>query len=129
MHERSIEWNTAQVGAKGGLLELRVPVAGEVSQRWSETFNAAARERGREARGQTWSDIHISGRWIAVEAVEPGAEGELRSYLDELVQITNHVADEVRDREDQAAKDRAEHEELHKGIAETMTERFRAPDG
>ena len=130
MEEHSIDWSSAQVTpTKRDLLELRVPVTGEVGRQWDETFNLTAQSREREARGQNWSGTRIAGRWIVVQAVEPGAERELRTYLDELVQLTNREAEEVRGREAEAAKERAEREESQKAVAEKMTERFRDPEG
>jgi hypothetical protein len=126
VEERSIDWGSAQVTAKGDLLELRVPlIPGEVGLRWDEIFNSTAQRREREARGQEWSGVHAVGRWIVVDVVAQGAEKELRAYLDELVQLTDREAGEARGRQAEAEKEQAERAESQKTIAEEMTQRFR----
>ena len=127
MKEHSIDWGSAQVTPREDLLELRVPVTpGQVGIQWDEIFNSTAQRRDQEARGENWFGVQIVGRWIVVDAVAPGSERELRTYLDELVRLVDREAAEARSRQALTAKERAEQAKSLREVADEMTERFRA---
>lgn len=129
VEEHSIDWGSAQVTPKGDLLELRVPVTpGELRLRWDEIFNSTAQRREQETRGEHWSGVQIAGRWIVVEAVAPGSEKELRTYLDELVRLTDREVAKARRQQAETEREQAEQAKSQTEIADEMTERFREPE-
>jgi hypothetical protein len=128
--DHAIDWSNAGVLAKDDVFSLRVPLArvgvASPSEVWNTEFMTRALSQEAEARGQRWSGVRFHGGMIEVEVVEPGAEDELRKYLDELVAQTNRSAAKIHEIADQEAAKKAELNAARTDTADDMTERFRS---
>jgi len=111
MQAIEIEWGSASVdGAR-----LTVALTGKPSKDWREAFERVFERLG--SRGSGWGDIELAKRELQVDAVEPGAENDLRHLLESVVlQANASIGAEPGDDE---AEERS-------GPDEEMTERFRS---
>lgn len=121
--DQAIDWSKATVLPTENRFNLRVPLAGEthlISSGWADEF------RRRAQGGHHWSGVSFRDGMIEVDAVEAGAEDEVRKYLDQLVDETNIGAEEARAIADQEAAKKAEVDAERQKAADEMAERFRS---
>ena len=80
---RTIDWSSATIKER----ELRVGLSGAPTKRWSEHFRGVLALIGRHPDG--WGAVRLSSRAIIVADVEPGAERDLRHFLESVVLEAN----------------------------------------
>jgi len=78
-----IDWSSAAV--HGG--DVTVDLAGKASKPWLERFEAVRALLG-ESSG-AWDDVKLVKRTIHVHGLEPGAEPDLRHFLESIVVQVN----------------------------------------
>lgn len=110
-----IDWSTASV--QDG--RLTVAFTDKPSAEWSERLEEVIERLQRPGVG--WGAINVSKKRLRVDAVEPGAESDLRHLVDSAVLQAN--ADRERDEDDERDVERSERDQA-------MTDAFRsfAPD-
>jgi hypothetical protein len=113
-----IDWSTASV--RDG--RLTVAFTDKPSAEWSERLDQVIERLQRPGVG--WGAINVSKKRLRVDAVEPGAESDLRHLIDSAVLQAN--ADRERDEDDERDVERSERSERD----QAMTDAFRsfAPD-
>ena len=90
--QASIDWASAEV--RGG--ELSVALAGKANAEWAERVQAVIERLDRP--GSAWGATKVTNAKVTVEAVDTGAEQDLRHLLDGAVQQANaDFAPEVQD--------------------------------
>lgn len=107
-----IDWASAEVAAAG---VLTVTLSGDVSKAWAERVERVIERLQRTGGG--WESIKVTRKELKVTSVKPGAEGDLRHFLEGVVMQAN-------------ADFAAEPEEGHHGddaeVDREMTDAFRA---
>jgi hypothetical protein len=84
-----IDWASAEV--HGG--DMTVELAGKASKRWRERFEAVRGLLGESSGG--WDDVKIVKQTINVRGLRPGAERDLRHFLESIVvQVDAELADD-----------------------------------
>jgi hypothetical protein len=78
-----IDWSTAEV-ADG---RLEVALGGRRSSAWAERLEQVLERLDRG--GHHWGEIEIAKKKLRVDAVEPGAEEDLRHFLESAVLQAN----------------------------------------
>jgi hypothetical protein len=89
MEALRLEWSAAAV--RDGT--LTVPIAGDRPKGWKSTFDRAVRLLG----GGSWGEVTLKKTKVKVAGVPEGVEGELRFFLEGVVQqanATHFAADE-----------------------------------
>ncbi len=79
----AIDWSTAQV--EGGT--LTVQLADATSKAWADRVAAVSERLDRAGSG--WGDVAASKQQLQVTAVTPGAEEDLRHFLESAVAQAN----------------------------------------
>lgn len=113
MEARRLEWSEAEVADA----RLTVPLAGEPDSAWTEEFGWVA-ERLAGGNSAGWGKIEASKKKVTVERVVPGAESDLRHFLESVVQQVNADHAKPPDGDERGAED--------DGPDRQMTEAFRA---
>jgi hypothetical protein len=108
-----IDWASAQV-ADG---VLTVALRGDVSKAWAERVERVVERLHRTGGG--WESIAVTRSEVKVTAVQAGAEGDLRHFLEGTVMQAN--ADFAPEPEEHDDGDEAE-----TGVDREMTDAFRA---
>ena len=114
---RELEWAGAEV--HGGV--LTVPLSGTASKSWSEHFGAVLRLLDRSK--QTWDGVSLSKKAVEVRGMQPGAEDDVRHFLESIVVQVNSELAPAEDRT--AAEDRDSLDPQERADLE-MTESLRA---
>ena len=78
-----IDWSAAEVS--GG--DLSVPLTGEPSKAWTDRVAEVAERLKRGGGG--WDAIDVGRKAITVTGVQPGAESDLRHFLEGAVMQAN----------------------------------------
>ena len=90
-----IDWSAAEVS--GG--DLSVPLTGEPSKAWTDRVAEVVERLKRGGGG--WDAIEVGRKAIAVKGVQPGAESDLRHFLEGAVMQANaDFAPDPQDAED-----------------------------
>ena len=84
MEERKLDWSAAEVADR----RLTVPLTEEAEEAWTAEFAWVA-ERLSGGNSATWGKVKASKKKVTVEGVEPGSEGDLRHFLESVVQQVN----------------------------------------
>jgi hypothetical protein len=79
-----VEVDWAQADVSDG--ELTVGLTGDAPKEWAARFDAVAE---RLSRGGRWGAIKVKKKRITVAGVSEGAEGDLRHFLESVVQQVN----------------------------------------
>jgi hypothetical protein len=113
----TLQWSGAQV--RDGI--LTVEIAGDRPKGWKATFEKTVRLLG----GGDWGEVELKSGKVRVSDVQEGSEGQLRHFLEGVVQEANaaFVEDEAEDHEDEEAG-RSKGEDGDDADAR-MTDRFR----
>jgi hypothetical protein len=93
----TLQWSGAQV--RDGI--LTVEIAGDRPKGWKATFEKTVRLLG----GGDWGEVELKSGKVRVSDVQEGSEGQLRHFLEGVVQEANaaFVEDEAEDHEDEEA--------------------------
>jgi hypothetical protein len=111
MDDIGLDWSTAEVSDG----RLSVAFSEKPSKDWTGRFEAVI---DRLAHGGTaWGAIEVAKKKLHVDAVEPGAEADLRHFLDSALLQANAARDD--DSEDDADRSRSERDQ-------SQTDAFRA---
>jgi hypothetical protein len=78
-----IHWSSAEV--HGG--DVTVDLAGKVPKQWRERFDTVRSLLGESSSG--WDEVKLVKRTIHVRGLRPGAEHELRHFLESVVVQVN----------------------------------------
>jgi hypothetical protein len=78
-----IDWSTAEVDKA----RLTVVVGGRHSAAWTERLEEVVDRLGRS--GNRWGEIEVGKKKLRVDAVERGAEADLRHFLETAVLQAN----------------------------------------
>jgi hypothetical protein len=81
--QRAIDWSSAEIDDA----RLTVALTGKGSKAFKERFEGVVSLLD-TAHGR-WGEIHVTKGGIEVDAVEPGAESELRHFLESVVLEVN----------------------------------------
>ena len=118
MDAPTLQWSAAEV--RHGT--LTVPIEGDRPKGWKSTFDQTVRLLG----GGAWGEVSLKKAKVKVADVPEGSEGDLRFFLEGVVQQANatHVepdedADETGDEDSDANGDDADDADTR------MTARFR----
>jgi hypothetical protein len=80
---QGIDWSTAEVDDG----QLTVEVGGRHSKDWTERLEQVLEQLGRG--GNRWGEIEVGKKKLRVDAVERGAEADLRHFLETAVLQAN----------------------------------------
>ncbi len=96
---REIDWGTALVEDGNVTVEL----TGSSSKRWREHFDSVVRLLSHGGNAG-WGDVGIAKSAIKVDRLQPGAEADLRHFLESVVvQVNSELAPEASEPEVQAS--------------------------
>jgi hypothetical protein len=113
-----LEWSAAAV--RHGT--LTVEIAGDRPRGWKSTFNQTVRLLG----GGDWGEVSLKGTKVKVAEVPEGSEGELRFFLDGVVQQANATTHAEPDESEDGAEDGGDEDVENEDDADArMTSRFR----
>jgi hypothetical protein len=115
MEERRLDWSSAEV-TDG---RLTVPLTGDADSAWTEEFAWVA-ERLSGGGSVTWGEVKAAKQKVTVAGVQPGAEAEVRHFLESILQQVN--ADQAKADEDGEERGPGDDET---GPDRQMTEAFR----
>jgi hypothetical protein len=105
-HRREIDWGAAEVTADATVL----PLTGDAAKGWAERFETVVTLLGNGGSG-AWGEVSLTKKAIKVTALAPGAEDDLRHFLESvIVQVNSELAPETGEQSDepqdpQAARD------------------------
>jgi hypothetical protein len=105
-NRREIDWGAAEVTADATVL----PLTGDAAKDWSARFEAVVTLLGNGGSG-AWGEISLTKKAIKVAALAPGAEDDLRHFLESVVvQVNSELSAETGEQSDepqdpQAAQD------------------------
>jgi hypothetical protein len=120
MADVAIDWASADV-TDG---RLTVAYTEKVSKDWTERLHAVLARLA--PRGSGWGSIEVKKKKLRVDAVQPGAEADLRHLLDSAFLQTNAGTDD--DSTDQAAtSSRSESDQTLTDTFRGFSERSRVP--
>lgn len=103
---REIDWGGAEVSA--GVATL--PLTGRAPKDWRERFSAVAALLGQKGSAR-WGEVKVTGKAVEVSELQPGAEEDLRHFLESVVaQVNSELSENERQaapeqRDPQAASD------------------------
>src|SRR3954452_20070680 len=101
---REIDWSGAQVSAGSATL----PLTGDASKRWSERFIAVVALLAQKGSAR-WGEVKLAKKAVTVAELQPGAEDDLRHFLDSVVtQVNSELSDEPDEKTAQAKQDGAD---------------------
>jgi hypothetical protein len=84
MEERALDWSTAEV-SNG---TLTVALTGDSTSSWTREFAWVA-DRLQRTGSASWGEVKLTKKKVTVAGVTPGAEADLRHFLESVVQQVN----------------------------------------
>ena len=84
---------------------LKVPLSGSASKPWSEHFGAVLRLLDRSK--QTWDGVSLTKKAVEVRGLQPGAEADVRHFLESIVMQVNSELAPAEDRTPQTIEIRS----------------------
>jgi hypothetical protein len=115
--QREIDWSGAQVSDGS----VTLPLSGDAPKPWSERFAAVVALLAQRASVR-WGEVKVTKKAVKVAELQPGAEDDLRHFLQSVVaQVNSELSDETDaraaqptqgERDPQAGRDAASAERL-----------------
>ena len=115
-----LNWSSAEVNRA----RLTVPLEGDVSKGWRQSFEATVKLLG----GGEWGEIQVKRSEVRVSDVEAGSEDKLHHHLESIVAQANADHEPQEGSDDDEAPDAGESEggDEDDGPDAEMTRRFRS---
>jgi hypothetical protein len=113
MADVAIDWASADV-TNG---RLTVAYTEKASKDWTDRLQAVLERLA--PRGSGWGSIEVKKRMLLIDAVQPGAEADLRHLLDSAFLQANAGTDDDERADDAATRSRSESDQ-------ELTDTFRA---
>jgi hypothetical protein len=113
---REIDWSGAQVSDGS----VTLPLSGDAPKDWSERFGAVVALLAQKGSAR-WGDVNVTKKVVKVADLQPGAEDDLRHFLESIVaQVNSELGEETdasaaqpaHDADPQAAQDAESAERL-----------------
>jgi hypothetical protein len=101
---QEIDWSGAQVS--GGSATL--PLTDDATKDWTERFAGVSALLAHKGSAR-WGEVQVGKKAVKVAELQPGAEDDLRHFLESVVtQVNSELNDETDVRDAQAAQDEAD---------------------
>lgn len=116
---REIDWAGAQVSDGS----VTLPLSGDAPKEWTERFGAVVALLAQKGSSR-WGAVKASKKAVKVAELQPGAEDDLRHFLESVVaQVNSELSDEP---DAQAAQTAREQQDPQAAQDAESTERLRS---
>jgi hypothetical protein len=121
---REIDWSGAQVSEGSATL----PLTADAPKDWTERFAGVAALLAPKGSAR-WGDVQVGKKAVKVAELQPGAEDDLRHFLESVVaQVNSELSGETDVRAAQAEQDESDPQAARDVESADRLRSFSAPD-